>query len=248
MKLKHKLTRRGFTLVELLVVMAIIATLASIATPVVLKQRKKAHRTQAVSNAKQIAIALFDFDEEFLSYPNDLTATRSLPSVGLPEGAANDANDCFNQLVVSNKTNKSEAIFFVRGASTFQPDDDIMGGKSLEAGENGFGYVKGLSSGSPVGSYIIMTPLAAGSTDTFNVNTFDGEAILLKNDQSVTVERVNEQSGKIIKNGENVFSANHPGWGTDGSNADSFGLGDVSNDEFDSLSSNFHNLTLLGIK
>lgn len=232
---------------ELLVVMAIIATLASIATPVILTKKKEADLTQTISNAKQIYLALFTFDQEFLSFPNELTATRSLPSNGLPEGAANDANDCYNQLIIAGTTNKAESIFFAKGASAVKPDDDIMGGKSLEAGENGFGYVMGLGSGSPTGSVVAMAPLATGSTDTFNPNPYGDKAVILKLDGSASAERINT-SGKIIKNGTNLFSAEYPGWGTDGSNSDSFGLGDAGNSEFDSLSSNFHNLTLLGVK
>lgn len=246
MKTNLKLARRGFTLVELLVVMAIIATLAGIATPVIMKNKKKGDLTQTISNAKQIYFALFEFDQEFLSFPNETTATRGLPSVGLPEGAANDANDCYNQLIVAGTTNKSEAIFFAKGSSAIKPDDNISGTSSLEAGENGFGYVMGLGSGSSTGSVVAMAPLVVGSTESFNPDPYGGFAVLLRLDGSTSSERISE-SGKVIKNGNNVFSAENPSWGSDGSGSDDYGLGDVSG-EFDTLSSNFHNLTVLGVK
>ena len=44
-------TRRGFTLVELLVVIVIIASLAGLTAPMVIRQRKKADQTEAVSNS-----------------------------------------------------------------------------------------------------------------------------------------------------------------------------------------------------
>ena len=47
----NRLTRKGFTLVELLVVIAIIVALAALATPAILKQRKKMDMTQAISNS-----------------------------------------------------------------------------------------------------------------------------------------------------------------------------------------------------
>ncbi len=59
--------RRGFTLIELLVVIAIIAILAAILFPVFAKAREKARQTSCLSNAKQLALGLYmyvqDYDE-----------------------------------------------------------------------------------------------------------------------------------------------------------------------------------------
>lgn len=49
---------RGFTLVELLVVIGIIAVLTAIAIPVFLNQRQKAHDAQVTSNVKNIATSI----------------------------------------------------------------------------------------------------------------------------------------------------------------------------------------------
>ncbi len=68
---------RAFTLIELLVVIAIIAILAAILFPVFAQARDKARQTQCVSNAKQLAMAFYqyaqDYDEHFC--PSRLTNT-----------------------------------------------------------------------------------------------------------------------------------------------------------------------------
>ena len=69
MKMTKTKLAKGFTLVELLVVIAIIAALAALSTPVVLKQQKKAAATEAVNNAKQHFILLFEFDQDNGAYP-----------------------------------------------------------------------------------------------------------------------------------------------------------------------------------
>src|ERR671938_665535 len=60
---------RGFTLIELLVVIAIIAILAAILFPVFAQARSKARQTAGLSNAKQLALAVLmysqDYDETF---------------------------------------------------------------------------------------------------------------------------------------------------------------------------------------
>jgi type IV pilus assembly protein PilA len=48
----------GFTLIELLVVIIILGVLAAIAIPSYLAQRNKAHRTSAVSDMKNAALAI----------------------------------------------------------------------------------------------------------------------------------------------------------------------------------------------
>jgi len=56
----HQL-RRGFTLIELLVVIAIIALLASVAYGPILNQINKGDQMQALTNMKNVGVAMNEF-------------------------------------------------------------------------------------------------------------------------------------------------------------------------------------------
>ncbi len=64
-----KRSRAGFTLIEILVVIAIIAILAAILFPVFSRARAKARQSKCLSNQKQLALAMDmyaqDYDEQY---------------------------------------------------------------------------------------------------------------------------------------------------------------------------------------
>ena len=117
MKLTKKLMRKGFTLVELLVVIAIIAVLAGLATPAILKAKKNADKAKTINNAKQIGIAMNEFDSSYDSYPSEDTRIQ-LEEEGAEVPSGDDANAYFAQLIVGLSTD-SEKIFYAKGCLSY---------------------------------------------------------------------------------------------------------------------------------
>jgi prepilin-type N-terminal cleavage/methylation domain-containing protein len=207
MKMNHR-TRGGFTLVELLVVIVIIAALAGLTAPMVIKQRKKADQTEAVNNARQIGLALFQFDTDYASYPDSETAQEVSDRTGssLNMGGTT-ANDYFRQLIASKVTDQ-ESMFFAKIPGARKPDNNISGSEALKQGEVGFAYLTNnniaLSSGGNSARPIVVTPLLNNSTTgQFDPGPFEDKAIVLRMDNSVTSLDIRQDNNQINLGGSN---------------------------------------------
>jgi prepilin-type N-terminal cleavage/methylation domain-containing protein len=70
------LSRRGFTLVELLVVISIIAIIAGLVVPVLLSGRGKAYQVQCISNLRQLCGAASQFADKKNYWPIDTKSSE----------------------------------------------------------------------------------------------------------------------------------------------------------------------------
>ena len=223
MKTNIQQTRRGFTLVELLVVIVIIAALAGLTAPMVIRQRKKADQTQAISNARQIGLAMLEFESDYGSFPG--AATQTQLNVNFPAatvtGDTTGSNGYFRQLFQAGMT-QSEEMFYAKVKKSKKPDGNIdTSATALATNEVGFSYIisglEGLSSAGNPARIICATPSAPGSTTDFDIDPFDSKAVLLRIDNSVAAVTIsaaaNTSTGKALVGGLDVLDSNNPIWG-----------------------------------
>lgn len=212
---------RGFTLVELLVVIVIIAALAGLSAPMILRQQKAAARTEAISNSKQIGLALLEFDQEFGSFPDRDTSVEVASATGSSLNlSGNTSNDYFRQLIAYGI--KSEDIFFAKTNYTRKPDKVLSTSKALEPGEVGFGYIMidgniGQSSSGDSGRPVIATPLLDAKSDwTFDINPFGGKAVVLRLDNSADAPLIRASDNKVNVGGGKTLDSTgkETVWGT----------------------------------
>ena len=69
---------KGFTIVELMIVLTIIAVLAAVAVPNFLKAREKARNESAKETLKTIKTALEMYSSEHETYPKKITSAEEL--------------------------------------------------------------------------------------------------------------------------------------------------------------------------
>jgi prepilin-type N-terminal cleavage/methylation domain-containing protein len=84
----RKCPRGGFTLLELLVVIAVIAILIALVLPAVQQAREAARWTQCKNNLKQLALAVHNFQQTHLRFPPG--------SVGMPPTSSMSSTACSN--------------------------------------------------------------------------------------------------------------------------------------------------------
>ena len=217
--------RSGFTLVELLVVIVIIVTLAGVAYPKLLSMVKQGDRIAAVKNGQQLILALNDFANDYGSFPDKETAKEVTVKTGSTLNLSGDtANDYFRQVIASGL--KSEDPFFAKTSVSHKPDNVMKPDtECLKGGEVGFAYImNGTASAATAISnddpnrVIAVTPLYNNSAKgEFDAGPFDQKAVFVYVDSSVRPMTIRQDNKKVVITGSKTLldTGDNTVWGTD---------------------------------
>ena len=193
-------------------VIAIIAVLAGIATPLILRAQKAGARTEALNNAKAIAGGLVAFKSDKGAYPCGFTAEAMISDGydNLPPGT--DANAYLAQLVATDIID-DEGVFYASGVKGATKGDNIKGtsDKLLARGENSFAYIMAENE-EPLTDVSSMTPLvlaplkSAGENPVFDGSPYADKYVYGAVDGSGKVGDVDKDSGYAKSKGrESLF-------------------------------------------
>ncbi len=192
-------------------ILVMIAMIAGLTAPMVIRQRKKADQTEAVSNARQIGIALLEFEADYGRYPDATTASPVADESNTPEITGSSSNARFQQIFRASLT-QSENMFYAKAAGTRKPDGNISGNQALAPGECGFAYVENIRTDDGVPRPIAMTPFVKGRAE-FDSMPFDNTAVILWSDCSVRSLPIDRITREVILDGQNLLDPAHPVWG-----------------------------------
>ncbi len=196
--------------IKLLTVALGVGVIAFSIVPLLVRKRTICDQTETISNARQIGLALYEFESEFGETPNVGTieeVQRNMPT-DLKLGTK-FSNDFFRQLIASGIV-QSEQMFFAKVSGSHKPDGVIIGADALAKGECGFTYLTGATKLSNPGRPLVVTPMIPG-TDRFDPKPFKGKAVVLRKDNSVTSLPI-RKDGRVFVDGKNLMDPSHPIW------------------------------------
>ncbi len=198
--------KNAFTLIELLVVIAIIAILASLALPAFVGVMEKAQQSKAMSNAKQIGLALKNFAIDYNgSYPR---YTDPIKKTGDPT----TSNEILKTLIPDYLAD--EQVFSVPKSKWSKPGPDgniTTDAEKLKLGENAWFYLAGLNDTSNSRWPIVVSAPKTGSesdplfvsNDAIEGGVWKGKkVVVLRCDGSSNIEVTVDPTGKVSGTGD----------------------------------------------
>jgi type II secretion system protein G len=136
--------RRGFTLIELMVVIAIIIILAAIAIPNYLQMTARAKRSRVASDMATVATVLETYKTDWGIYPIGTAAIKEDLSAATPGDVANALGGHAGAGALQNVPEKTNAVGEAGGIEYIKPG-------TLTSMTNPFGGAGGMTYTSPDG-------------------------------------------------------------------------------------------------
>lgn len=207
--------KSGFNWPMLIIGVVVVWALAGLIMPMAIRSKKRPDLTQAFSNARQIGMALLEFETEYGRYPDATTAPLVLKNTKTTLNLqGHSANSCFRQLIAADMA-QAESMFYCKTAFSKKPDNRFDTPQTaLAPGEVGFGYLlNGRTAFSTKGKparLLACAPLAfdgkSVSTNRFDPTQLDGYAVLLRIDSSISSPLIDRKTGGLaIGNGKTLL-------------------------------------------
>ncbi len=193
------------------IISSVIFAFLILAAPLFIRKRGPHYQTETTSNARQIGIALLEFETDYGAFPSDATAadvTKLYPSHGF-NLSGKSSNALFLQFFAAGLT-QSEAMFYAKSQNVMKPDGIITPSEALKSREVGFAYISGLTSKDDPRTPIALSPIIPGTTK-FDRKIHKGNAVILHIDNSVSSYDIHKD-GHVYDKGINLLSPKHPVW------------------------------------
>lgn len=190
--------------------------LAGLSMPLVLRTPMHHQRTQAISNAKQVGLAMLEFEQDYGAFPSDSTVAEVERVTGSKlDFRDGSSNAMFRQLIAYGVG--SEDIFFSSHpeGGKKRPDGVMTGPRALSEGEVGFSYLHGLDSSMDPDTPLLMTPMkSSGSGRFWNSSQYGGKAVILRVDNSAEASLIRAGDDQVtIGGGVTLLDRTRPCFG-----------------------------------
>ena len=139
MNTQHHTTSRGFSLIELLIVVAVIGLIAAIAIPNLVNAIQRARQTRSVADLNSLAKAVSMYGQDFADYPvqASLASVESLreplttymANFNAHDGWMRDfmyVSDGADYTMLSYGLDGAESLPYTRGPTGFFDEDIVM--------------------------------------------------------------------------------------------------------------------------
>jgi len=199
-------------IIKCVVGLLLFLALAAVFSPRVIRCRRKPDQTQATNNARQIGMALFEFEAEYGKFPDASTIATVKAKTGRnwTFGSAT-SNDVFKQLIAAGIA-QNEEMFYAKGKGVRKPDNRFESeSDALAVGECGFAYIPMALDSNDSSAPIAVAPIIPG-TFKFDPEPFDGKAVVLRADNSVQSYSIASDGHVIAPGGKDIFDPSQPWW------------------------------------